>query len=231
MNLITAVYWQTLQNHSALLLQQYQYKSIPICLFALCPGQNKLQGKAGAYLTGQLLQWFRGQPFKRLAQNPDKYFPSLEENLEHFLGQLNGDLVSGGLSSHLQFIPISGIFCVDDHFLLFSCGGQRIFSLNKNLGHGHVQCLTDYMENEKTAVGSLNIRQGILQRKVGLLFATDTFCRQIAEQDIRECLYVDELCGEDQVQRHLRELGRRGEALGGRDMAAGMLFAYSEKAF
>lgn len=227
MNLSTAVYWQNLRNHSALLLQQYQYKGIPICLFVLCPGQNESQGKAGAYLTGQLLQWFRGQSFKRLVRNPDNYFPSLEENLEHFLGRLNGDLISGGLALHSQSTPISGIFCVDDHFLLFSCGGQKIYFLNKNLGHGHVQCLTDSMENKKTAAGSLNIRQGILQRKVGLLFATDTFCRRLKEQDIRECLYVDELCGEDQMQRHLRELGRRGETLGGRDMAAGMLLTHS----
>lgn len=227
MNLITAVYWQALQNHSALLLQQCQYKCIPICLFALCSGQNESQGKAGAYVTGQLLQWFRGQPFNRLARNPDKYFPSLEEHLEHFLGQLDGDLISSGLAPHMQFIPISGIFSVDDHFLLFSSGGQKIFSLNKNLGHGHVQCLTDSIENEKTTAGSLNIRQGILQRKVGLLFVTDTFSQQLTEQDIRECLYVDELCGEDQMQRRLRELGRRGEAFGGRDMAAGMLLTHS----
>lgn len=227
MNLITATYWQTLQNHSSLLLQQYQYKCIPICLFVLCPGQNDSQGKAGAYLTGQLLRWFRGQPFKRLARNPDHFFPSLKENLEHFLGQLNGDLISGGLALHSKSTPISGIFCVDDHFLLFSCGGQKIYFLNKNLGHSHVQCFTDSMENEKTAAGSLNIRQGILQRKVGLLFATDTFCRQLKEQDIRECLYVDELCGEEQMQRRLWELGRRGEALGGRDMAAGMLLTHS----
>ena len=227
MNLVTAAYWQAFQNHSALLLQQYQCQCIPICLFALCPGQNESQGKAGAYLTGQLLQWFRGQPFKRLARNPDKYFPALEQDLEHLLGQLSGDLISGGLAPHLQSFPISGIFCVDDHFLLFSCGGQKIYSLNKNLGHGHVQCITDPVQNEKEAADSLYIRQGILQRKVGLLFATDTFCRQLTEQDIRECLYVDELCGEDQMRRHLWELGRRGEALGGRDMAAGMLLTRS----
>lgn len=227
MNLTTAVYWQTFQNHSALLVQHYQYKHTPICFFALCSGQNEHQGKAGAYLTGQLLQWFRGQPFKRLARNPDKFFPSLEENLEHFLGQLNRDLISGDLAPHLQSIPISGILCVDDHFLLFFSGGQKIFFLNQNLGHGHVQCLTDHAEKENTAVGSLNMRQGILQCKVGLLFVTDTFCRQLTEQDIRECLYVDELRGEDQMQRRLQELGRRGEALGGCDMAAGMLLTCS----
>lgn len=227
MNLITAVYWQPLQNHSALLLQQYQYKSIPICLFVLCPGQNAAQGRAGAYLTGQLLQWFRRQPVKRLARNPDRYLQDLEEILDKFLGQLDKDLISGGLMPCLQPAPISGIFCVDDRFLLFSRGGHKIFSMNKNLGRGHVQCLSDHMGGEETATDSLNIRQGVLQQDVGLLFATDTFYDQLTEQEIRECLYVDELCGEDQMQRRLRELGRRGEALGGRDMAAGMLLIRS----
>ena len=227
MNLTTAVYWQPLQNHSALLLQQYRYKSIPICLFALCPGQNSAQGRAGAYLTGQLLQWFREQPVKRLVRNPDRYFLTLEEILEKFLEQLDTDLVSGGLVPCLQPSPISGIFCVDDQFLLFSRGKNKIFFLNKNFGRSHVKCLTDPMKKEETAADSLSIRQGILQRDVGLLFATDTFYSQLTEQEIRECLYVDELCGENTVQRHLRELGDRGAALGGRDMAAGMLLTRS----
>lgn len=227
MNLVTAVYWQSLKNHSALLLQQYQYKNIPICLFALCPGQNTTQGRAGAYLTGQLLQWFREQPVKRLVRNPDRYFLSLEEILGNFLGQLDKDLASGGLVPCLQPSPISGIFCVDDRFLLFSRGKNKIFFLNKNFGRSHVKCLTDSMKNEASAADSLSIRQGILQQDVGLLFATDTFCSQLTEQEIRECLYVDELCGENTIQRHLRELGDRGLALGGCNMAAGMLLTRS----
>lgn len=223
MKLYTAVYWQALQNNCALLLQQYQYKNIPICFFVLCAGEDETQGKAGAYLTGQLLQWFRSMPFKRLARNPDEYLPSLEENLEDFLDQLDEELISGGLVSERQPSPISGIFCVDDRFLLFSRGEQKIFFLNKNFGRGHVQCLTDELKSEKKADSSLNIRQGILQRDVGLLFVTDTFRRQLTDREIRECLYVDELYGENRMQRRLRELGARGEALGGRDMAAGML--------
>ena len=205
MNLTAVSYWQGAENHSALLLQHYCYRKVPFCFLALCAGGNESQGRAGAYLTGQLLRWFRGLPFRRLARDPERSISVLERGKNRQ--------------------PVSGIFCVDDCFLLFSRGGQKIFLLNRDMGRGSVRCLSDVTEKGTSAAGLPGMRQGILQRDVGILLATDTFCRFLADSDIRECLYVDELEDESRIRRRLYELGQRCETLGGRDMAAGIVLS------
>lgn len=223
MNLITTAYWQTGQNHSALLLQQYQYRHVPICMIALCAGCDEAQGKTGAYLTGRLLQWFRHLSFKRLARNPDGYLSALESSLQALLKQLDTELISCGLISQETLLPLSGILCSDDHFLLFIRGKQNIYLLNKGFGQSRLQFLSGELAVGQPSSNALILRQGILQQDVGLLFGTDTFCDQLTDSEIRECLYVEELQGQDQVCRRLQELGNRAETLGGRDMSAALL--------
>lgn len=225
MNLTAVSYWQGAENHSALLLQHYRYRKVPFCFLALCAGGNESQGRAGAYLTGQLLRWFRGLPFRRLARDPERSISVLERDMKSRLGRLDEELEAGGLTRGKNRQPVSGIFCVDDCFLLFSRGGQKIFLLNRDMGRGSVRCLSDVTEKGTSAADLPGMRQGILQRDVGILLATDTFCRFLADSDIRECLYVDELEDESRIRRRLYELGQRCETLGGRDMAAGIVLS------
>lgn len=227
MNFFTTTYWQAGQNHSALLLQQYRYRYTPICLIAVCAGCDEAQGKAGAYLTGQMLQWFRQLSFKQLARNPDGYLSTLETSLYVLLKQLDTELISCGLISQETFLHLSGILCSDDHFLLFTRGKQYIYLLNKGFGQSCLQSLSDEMTAGQTSPDELILRQGKLQQDVGLLFGTDTFCKQLTDRELRECLYVEELQGQNQVTRRLRELGYRAETLGGGDMAAALLLARS----
>lgn len=223
MNFTTASYWQAAENHSALLLQHYCCGNIPFCFLALSSGENQSQGRAGAYLTGQLLRWFRRLPFRRLARDPERAVSVLEREMGRNLERLDKELTSGGLARSGSLLPVSGIFCVNDHFFLFSRGEQKLFLLNKDFGRGSVRRLLEIPEEGMDVPGPFLMRRGILQQDVGILLATDTFCRFLGDSQIRECLYVDELDGEAQARRRLCELGRRCEALGGRDMAAGVL--------
>lgn len=225
MNLFTTTYWQAVQNHSALLLQQYQYRHAPVCLIAVCDGCDEAQGKAGAYLTGHLLQWFRGLSFKQLARNPDSYLLFLESSLQDIVQRLDNDLVSCGHMSKETSLSLSGILCADDQFLIFTRGKQHIYLLNKGFGQSRMQHLSEALTGAQASADTLVMSQGILQRDVGLLFCTDTFRQLLTDSEISECLYVDELNRSDQVRRRLQELGNRAEALGGRDMAAAMLLA------
>lgn len=225
MNFITATYWQSARNDSALLLQQYQYKHTPLCLITLCDGQNEVQGKAGAYLTGQLLQWFRGLPFLRIIRDSDRSLLTLETQLEKLLLQLRNDLISCSFLSPLQALPLSGILCFDDMFLIFANRNHPIYLLNKGFGQSRIQNLYSELASEQDSSDSLVLRQGILQQDVGILFATETLCGQLTEQEIQECMYVEEIHTEDQAARHLQELGSRAESLGGRNMAAVFLLA------
>lgn len=196
-------------------------------MISLCTGCNEAQGKAGAYLTGQLLQWFRRLSFKRLARNPDGYLTVLESSLQALLKQLDAELISCGLISQETFLPLSGILCSDDHFLIFTRGKQHIYLLNKGFGQSRLQSLSDEMTAGQMSPDALILRQGILQQEIGLLFGTDTFCNQSSDREVRECLYVEELQGSDQVGRRLRELGHRAETLGGQNLAAALLLTQS----
>ena len=223
MNFITATYWQSARNDSTLLLQHYQYKHTPLCLITLCDGQNDAQGKAGAYLTGQLLQWFRSLSFSRIIRDPDRSLSVLETHLQTFLPRLQNDLVSCGLLPLAQPLPLSGILCFDDMFLIFSQRNHRIYLLNKGFGQSCIQDLSREMTTKPNTSDSLVLRQGILQGDVGILFATETLCTQLTAQEIQECMYVKEIHTENQANRHLQELGGRAEALGGQNMAAAFL--------
>lgn len=223
MNLFTTTYWQAVQNHSALLLQQYQYRHTPICLAAVCDGCDEAQGKAGAYLTGHLLQWFRSLSFNQLAHNPGSCLLDLESSLQALLQRLDDNLVSCGFMSPEVSLPLSGILCADDHFLIFTRGKQHIYLLNKGFGRSRMQDLSEELTGVQSFSSDLILSQGILQRDVGLLFGTGTFHAMLTDNEIRECLYVDELYRPEQANRHLRELGHRAEAQGGRDMAAALL--------
>lgn len=225
MNYITTSYRQTAINHSTLLLQQFRFKNSPLCLLILCDGQSEDQGRAGAYLSKRLLQWFRGQRLRRLAREPDRYIGDLEVHLQTLLLQCQNDLITCGLLKQGQLLTFSGILCSDDRFLLFNQGNQQIYLLNQSFGQSHIQDIANDLSVTQEVPDSLVLRQGILQRDVGILFSTEAFCQKLAEKDIRECLYVEEIRTELQAQRRLQELGRRAESLGGQNMTATLLLS------
>ena len=132
----TAAYWQRTQNHSALLLQQYRSGSCPVSLIAVCSGGSEAQGRAGAYITEQMLQWFRGLPFQKLARSPEKQVSALKGELAGFMDRRNRELVSRGLLEPGEPLPLSGMMCVEESFLIFRQGRQEIYLLNKAFGRG-----------------------------------------------------------------------------------------------
>lgn len=229
MNLITSAYWQQSPNYTALLLQQYRHRAADLCLTCVCSGESEGQGRANAYLTRRLLQWFRELNWRRLAARPEKRLSALAAPLENTLSRMQRELADCGLLPEGVALSFSGILCAGTDFLLFHCGEQRIYLLNRAFGRGQLQCISDTVAAGQGQVGTnakeepLLLRQGILQQDIGLLIATHSLCDCVTEQEIRECLYVEDVLTKEQADRHLRELGREGERQGGRDQAAVLL--------
>lgn len=221
---ITSTYWQQGHNDSALLLQHYKYKGVPLCFACICAGEGEDKGRAGAYLTGQLLSWFRTLPLSRLAGNPEKRLPGLETGLTERIERSKKELRVHGLLQE-KGMDYSGILCVREHFLLFREGSCQVCLLNRCFDKGHFGRIGE----ERIPEGDGFFRQGILQQGIGLILATESFCSRLKDREFEECLHVKTVQTREQADRHLLELGCRAEELGGRHMGAVLLLTESEE--
>lgn len=221
---ITSVYWQREQNDSALLLQHYRYKGVPLCFACICAGEGEAKGRAGAYLTAQLLSWFRALPLRRLAGNPEERMPGLETKLAERIERSKKELRRRGLLEE-EGLDFTGILCAGEYFLLFQEGSCQICLLNRCFDKGHFGRIGEGRIPE----GSSIFQQGILQRGIGLLLATESFCSKLRDQELEECLHVKTVGTREQADRHLLELGLRAQEQGGRHMAAVFLLTEPER--
>lgn len=227
MRIQTNAYFQPLRNHSALLLQHYQVKTVPLCFACICYAETPGQGKAAAYLTEQLLHWFRALSWKKLIQNPEKSIRGIETKLKKVLENTLEELISSNIFPSETQLPLAGLFSIGEHFLLFLQGTPQIFLMNQNLGKGTIQCISD---NLALAVKEhITFHQGLLQADIGLLLATDTFCSNADRQELKECLYVKDVQTEGQANKHLQELGHHGEERGSCHMAAVLIQTFTDE--
>lgn len=218
MHLQTTSYFQPAINHSALLLQHYTIDTVPLCFACICPAEDPARGRAAAYLTEQLLHWFRNLPWRKLPKDPEKHLLHAETKLQRLIGRTMKELTSSNLLSSKEQLSFAGIFCIDKHFLMFCQGTPQIYLLNRNLGRGALQCISDNLSSSDDV--PVTFHHGLLQTDIGLLLATDTFCADVDRKELRDCLYVKEVQTGDRARRHLQELGHRSEARGNCHMGA-----------
>ncbi len=227
----TSAYWQRGENDSALLLQHTRYARTPFVLACVCAAEGEAQAKAGAYLTKQLLQWFQKLPQKRIAKAPGPRLAGLAPGLSAFFQKTDGEIASCGLLPAGDRAQVTGIFCAGPCFLLFHRGSSRIFLMQQNLHGGCVRAIPQKTWGDKTAgsAGEVFLRPGVLQEDVGLLIASQSMVDCIGQEKIGECLDVTQMSGKAQTDRHLRELGRLAQNLGGRHMTAVFLQSGGEE--
>lgn len=204
-------YWQQGKNASALLLQQYVCEGIPVHFSCVCRGMDG-GDRAGGYMTGQLLQWFRRLNLKRLVRGTEKTMEKIEGSLQRTILRADDELADAGAADG-QRTSLAGIFCVGEDFLLYCRGGQKIHLINTGFGRVHMKRLG-------AEGGELCVQRGILQPDIGLLLTADTFWEHVTEQMAKEGLFVGEVVTEGQMDRHLKELGEEARRRGGRDLAA-----------
>lgn len=246
MRFLSADYWQQTRdgNASALLLQQYLCEGVCVHFSCVCRGMDGCD-RAGGYMTEQLLQWFRGLSLKRLVRRTGQALEEAQEDLRRVIFRVDGELAAAGTrglggtadesksavrgleGAAGEAVPagglggagrdgaaaLAGIFCVGEDFFYFCRGEQRIYFINTGFGCAHIRRLGE-------DGGVLFIQRGILQPDIGLLFAVGSFCGHVTEQMIREGLSVREVVTEEQMGKHLNELGKEAQRQGGKDMAA-----------
>ena len=236
MRFLTACYWHQTRdgdgNGSGLLLQQYVCRGVCIHFSCVCRGQGG-DDRAGGYMTEQLLSWFRGLSLKKLVKRRERALERAEAGLRRAILQTDDELAAGGVVGKTAF---SGIFCVGEEFFLFSRGEQRSYLINTGFGRVHIKRLgikgagADETESERYGIkqtkrhaetaGGVYVQRGVLQPDVGLLFASAPFWEHITEQMLREGLSVREVVTEEQMRKHLNELGAEARRQGAGNLAA-----------
>ena len=238
MHFLSADYWQQSRNgnESALLLQQYVCEGVCVHFSCVCRGQDGDE-RAGGYVTEQLLQWFRGLSLKKLARKPEKALGEAQAGLRRVILRADDELATAGAvgtglkgdgyvrtkpaaagAAGIRIIAagktaLAGIFCVGEEFFYFCRGEQRIYFINTGFGRAHIRRLGT--EDEEFFV-----QRGALQPDFGLLFAVGSFWEYVTEEMIKEGLFVQEVVTEEQMRKHLNELGKEACRRGGKDMAA-----------
>lgn len=218
MHIQTSYYFQPGINHSALLLQHYQVDTVPLCFACICPAENVAGGRAAGYFTEQILHWFRDLPWRKLSKAPEENLLRTEAKLQRVIERTMDELTSSNLLTAKESFSFAGIFCIDEHFLLFCQGSPEVYLLNRNLGRGALQCISEKLSS--SADESTAFHYGLLQTDIGLLLATGTFSTNLDRQELRDCLYVKEVQTQDRARRHLHELGYMSEARGSCHMGA-----------
>lgn len=239
MEYITSCYRQQGDDAASLLLQQYLCGQMPVCFACISAGagregweeengcghkdqdkdENEARNRAGGYLTGRLLTWFRGFPWMSMAKRRGKYFSRARRELEEAVRQAERELEDGGLSAKAAGADLAGMLCADENVILFGRGRHRIFLLNTMFGKGHVRELS----GERDSNG-LWLWEGAMESNVGILLASQGFGNGLSPRLLQQVLNVNEVFTQEQADRRLKELAREGERAGSRNMAAVVLY-------
>lgn len=188
MNFVTAYFWQPkTDNACALLLQKARHKQgYDAVLACVCENDS-----AGAYLTGQLRDFFRKRVLSGHGRMSEKRLRILGRKIEQMIDRAEREAGGG----QRQF---SGVLCIDRQFVMFGKESD-ILMQNTRFGRAHVK---KALEGDSL----LGLQYGVLQEGVGLLLGSRSLLQGVDMQHIRECLMVEEIAGKKQADRHLSEL-------------------------
>ncbi len=212
MDILSTCYCRQGKQGVSLLLQQYRYKGVRIIFACIFMGMGENMGRAGGYMAEQTLQWFRGLNLKKLARGKEKYMERLGKSLQQVILDTDRVLDDSGIMSQGVKVNLAGMVCVENRILMLQRGAGRICLINRAFGRTHMRYLRRE-EDEPTIV-----ERGILQPNVGILLSMNSFYDYITEKMVANGLDIREVVSEEQMYRHLQELGREAERLGGKEI-------------
>lgn len=200
-------YYRQKEDSTALLLQQYMCRGVPVCLGCVCGGESREAGIAGGSFTGKLLEEFR----KINLLGAVRRQPECMKKMERQLYQCRESF-----AAPIDFW-IAGLLCIGEEVLFFYEGAVRIALCNTGFGRPALQ---EIGKDARVRETGLQLRRGGMEAGVGILLASESFYEKIPEEDMRSCLWVKDISDPGQAQKRLQELGGMAQRQGGRQMGA-----------
>lgn len=196
------------EDSTALLLQQYVCRGVPVCLGCICGGESREAGMAGGLFTGLLLKEFRRFSLLKAVEKPSGFLKRMERDLHR--------------CRESCAVPpdfwTAGILCTGESLLLFSEGEVRITLCNIGFGR---PSLHEIGKNDRG--WRMWTQRGSMEVGIGILLASKSFYDQIPHADMQNCLAVKDIHDSGQTRKRIRELGEMAEKRGGRGMGALLL--------
>lgn len=229
MELMTGYYRQK-EDSTALLLQQYVCRGVPVCLGCICGGEGREAGIAGGLFTGGLLEEFRGFRLLKAVEKQEKFLGRMERQLYESRKRCGA---SGDFWT-------AGILCIGERFLLFSEGAARIVLCNAGFGRPALQEIMgggimggsgmgteatggDNMGRDGGERRQLQTKWGSMEMEIGILLASESLFGAVPREDMQNCLWVKNIRDSRQTQKRVQELGRAARRRNDREMGALLL--------
>lgn len=207
---LSACYRQSGKETAAVLLQQYLYRKFTVSFSCVCRGTGEGGNQAGAYMAGQMLQWFRALDPEKLAQNPEKAIRRAALGIGGTIRRIDRELENGRAGTGRT--GFAGFFCIGSRYMMFGRGDFRICTVNTAFGRAYMRRLLP--DGYRGEAAETAVEAGILQPGIGLLLATESFYGHIPDAVIKEGLYAGGGDTEDGMRRRLKELAEEGARRG-----------------
>ncbi len=201
MQYFASYYWQHGEKNTAsLVLQQVYHKKKRSSMLLTCISQD-------GGLSEKLADWFYETGLSLYGKMGEKGMAMISDSMNKILLQTENEAVPN----------MTGMLCVGHYFQMFQKGVYGISLLNSRYQHAHC---CDVMAEE---ADRLYIRDGEIEKGVGILLATKEFRHIVLHNEIEECLNIRELRSQDRMDKRLKELGTLGEERKGKNMGAVLL--------
>lgn len=240
MELLSTFYYQQGNNKISLLLQQYHYRKVNVLFSCICNGRGQMAERAARYMAGQLLQWFRALPLNKICRGKGKELAGIGEGLRKAIRRADRELENSGVAAGRDKVELTGIFCLRDRCLTFRRGTGHICLINKAFGQVHIrpvyeeECVGELFNNNigegELFIGNVEIKdknnyieEWVLESDIVLLLSSESFWKEVTEEMIKDGLSAEAVGTEEQMDRHLKEIGREAQRRGGENMGAVLL--------
>lgn len=190
----------------SVVLQQVSSRRKNSLLACVCEGlgEGKEAATQSGYFTERLVEWFHGEFLKKLLERgrETEIKKALEEELEKSMRELERYArKKGGIR-----IQYSGILIRDNQCWIFNRGSIGLVLFNRRYNKEHIRNIG--VLEEKI------VWEGRVQKNVGLLLGSDSFCKVFTNEELLDVLFRDKRCEEEQIGKRLKALWREGEMRG-----------------
>lgn len=239
--MITGYAWQKGEgewNGDSCFLQQGTWGKKSLAFGGVCTGVGaEATGvTASGYLAAQLAEWFlkKGTGLLRKAGED-----SIRNMILAEMGRIYGDLYEFGRKKQVALeVSMTGILIAGSSFWIFHGGSGRAYLLNRRFGKSCIRLIMGREEGGEL-IGSgeqqmdsgkrmfsenrvmlgedsgIECLYGRIQRRVGVLLGTEGFYAGLPPGILAQCLAVQEIESQLQVEKRLTELIREGRRRGG----------------